>query len=200
MFDIDQDEKDVSMASRDTEITLGTGKLLGLFFGLVVLCALCVGIGYQIGRNSASTQPQVVEGTAVNTTGSTAKPGSGVTSRTPVTTNTPAAATSTSTVADQRDAATTPEKPEAAASPDQTAADTRPSGGYLVQIAAVTKQEDAQALTDALKRKNYPVFIASSAAADKYFRVQVGPFADLAQAEAMRKRLVADGYNPILKK
>ncbi len=199
MFDTEQDEKEVSMGSRDTEITLGAGKLLGLFFGLVVLCALCVGIGYQIGRNSAPSQPQVVEGTAVNTTGNTAKPGSGVTARTPATSDSQST-TSTTTASDQRESSSTPDKPQSTASPDQTVSEDRPSGGYLVQIAAVTKQEDAQALTDALKRKNYPVFIATSPAGDKYFRVQIGPFADLTQAEAMRKRLVADGYNPILKK
>ena len=35
---------------------------------------------------------------------------------------------------------------------------------------------------------------------DKFFRVQLGPFADIKEAEAMRSRLVNDGYNPILKK
>ena len=35
---------------------------------------------------------------------------------------------------------------------------------------------------------------------DKYLRVQVGPFADIKAAEAMRTRLIGDGYNPILKK
>jgi cell division protein FtsN len=35
---------------------------------------------------------------------------------------------------------------------------------------------------------------------DKFSRVQVGPFADIKAAEAMRARLVSDGYNPILKK
>jgi hypothetical protein len=30
--------------------------------------------------------------------------------------------------------------------------------------------------------------------------VQVGPFADIKDAEGMRSRLINDGYNPILKK
>jgi hypothetical protein len=30
--------------------------------------------------------------------------------------------------------------------------------------------------------------------------VQVGPFGDIKDAEAMRSRLINDGYNPILKK
>ena len=35
---------------------------------------------------------------------------------------------------------------------------------------------------------------------DKFFHVQVGPFADVKEAEAMRGKLMSDGYNPILKK
>ena len=40
-------------ASEDTEITLGTGKMLVLFFGLVALCAVFFGMGYSLGKNSA---------------------------------------------------------------------------------------------------------------------------------------------------
>lgn len=74
-----------------------------------------------------------------------------------------------------------------------------PGTGYFVQVAAVTKSDDAEALVDALKKKQYPAFVASNAA-DKLFRVQVGPFGDIKEAEAMRSRLINDGYNPILKK
>ena len=35
---------------------------------------------------------------------------------------------------------------------------------------------------------------------DKLFHVQVGPFNEIKDAEAVRAKLVADGYNPILKK
>jgi DedD protein len=72
--------------------------------------------------------------------------------------------------------------------------------GYYVQVAAVTKPEDAQALVDALKKKQYPAITNNDSSADKLYHVQVGPFADLKDAEAMRARLVSDGYNPILKK
>ena len=63
----------------------------------------------------------------------------------------------------------------------------------------MSKQEDADALVGALKKKGYPVFIAD-ATSDKFFHVQIGPFADIKDAEAMRTRLTADGYNPILKR
>ena len=69
-----------------------------------------------------------------------------------------------------------------------------------MQVAAVSKQEDADALVEALKKKQYPAFIASGSSADKLFRVQVGPYIDIKDAEAMRGKLISDGYNPILKK
>jgi cell division septation protein DedD len=69
-----------------------------------------------------------------------------------------------------------------------------------VQVAAVSKQEDGEALVDALKKKDYPAFVASPIPTDKLFHVQVGPFPDIKDAEAMRTRLIADGYSPILKK
>ena len=37
--------------SQDTEITLGTGKMLALFFGLVALCAVFFGMGFSLGRS-----------------------------------------------------------------------------------------------------------------------------------------------------
>ena len=38
---------------RDTELTLGPFKLLALFFGLVLLCGICFGLGYAVGNHSA---------------------------------------------------------------------------------------------------------------------------------------------------
>jgi cell division septation protein DedD len=77
---------------------------------------------------------------------------------------------------------------------------TTPTSGYFVQVAAVSKQEDAGSLVDALKKKDYAAFVASTSAADKLCRVQVGPFSDIKDAESVRTKLVSDGYSPILKK
>ena len=45
--------------SEDTEITLGTGKMLVLFFGLVALCAVFFGMGYSLGKSSAKPMGDV---------------------------------------------------------------------------------------------------------------------------------------------
>jgi DedD protein len=104
-------------------------------------------------------------------------------------------------------------KPESAATPATAASVPATSTGtsdstatlpasaeYFVQVAAVSKQDDGEALVDALKKKDYPAFVATPVPADKLFHVQVGPFSDIKDAEAMRARLIADGYSPILKK
>src|SRR5437868_13015574 len=39
-------------STQDTEITLGTGKMLALFFGLVVLCAIFFGMGFSLGKST----------------------------------------------------------------------------------------------------------------------------------------------------
>jgi DedD protein len=74
-----------------------------------------------------------------------------------------------------------------------------PGTGYSVQVAAVSKQEDAEALVESLKGRQYAAFIVNPSP-DKLFHVQVGPFADIKDAESARAKLVSDGYNPILKK
>src|SRR6267142_1248148 len=76
----------------------------------------------------------------------------------------------------------------------------KPGSAYVVQVAAVSRQEDAEALMSALRKKDYPVFVVNNAPGDRLFHVQVGPYADMKDAEAMKAKLSGDGYNPILKK
>jgi DedD protein len=195
-------------STQDTEITLGTGKLLVLFFGLVGICALFFAVGYSLGRKSepsistasAATSPQVVPGTTKASSGSPATAPmtfyKSVEQKDANPELTPAVDTKTETTAAPGDSATAQAPPADASN----AATTLPTASYLVQVAAVSKQEDGEALVDALKKKDYPAFVASPITADKLFHVQVGPFSDIKDAEAMRARLIADGYSPILKK
>src|SRR5450631_3520661 len=41
---------------QEAELTLGTGTLLAIFFGLVVVCAVFFGFGYSMGRRSAESK------------------------------------------------------------------------------------------------------------------------------------------------
>ena len=49
------------MPEQDVEVTLGTGKLLGLFFGMVVVCAIFFGLGYSMGKNAAPAGSLITE-------------------------------------------------------------------------------------------------------------------------------------------
>jgi cell division septation protein DedD len=202
----------------DTEITLGIGKLLGLFFGLVILCGISLGVGYSLGRNSAR---QAVGAAAVAppapvppTPSSANKPGAAQT--TPPKAPDCTAANNCATQADtgtspanltfydtvQQKKAEHPQLTPAEPVPSPSAAPVQPrttlGGGYLVQIAAVRNQDDARSLSDALRKRQYPVIIAQPG--DKLFHVQVGPYADVKEAEAIRSRLVGEGYNAFLKR
>jgi DedD protein len=217
-----------SMASsEDTEITLGTGKLLILFFVLVAICAGSFSLGYKLGSKS---EPAVSAAVSLTTTPSVMKPASSATSAPasalkpveqksgtpepgaaaadakPVTpgdsnpANAGAASNSGASASAANSSAANPSGTAASATNAPDPATTLPASSYFVQVAAVSKQDDADALVDALKKKNYPAFVAANAATDKLFRIQVGPFPDIQEAEAMRTRLIGDGYNPIVKK
>ena len=184
--------------TQDTEITLGTGKMLVLFFGLVALCSAFFALGFKLGRGAGMETPL---SSAVTTTGtarpSTAKPATNPSDLTFYKTVGQDAAATPLTTPDKTQTTTTP----AAASTDTPAAADPvplPTSGYFVQVAAVSKQEDADSLVDALKKKQYSAF--TNMLADKLYHVQVGPFGDIKDAEVTRAKLVSDGYNPILKK
>jgi DedD protein len=194
-------------SSQDTEITLGTGRMLALFFTFVLVCAVFFGIGFSLGRKTTVVSANVSSST-VGTPAAVVRPSAGKENTPP-----PAAQTtdfsfyksvaSNTTDADlkPRDAQQQPVSATDSSKPPTPAASPAPaSGGYFVQVAAVSREEDAEALVEALKKKQYPAFTANNPSADKFHHVQVGPYADLKEAEAMRARLVADGYNPILKK
>jgi len=218
------------MHSHDTEITLGTAKLLGLFFGLVIICAVFFALGYTFGRKADSGPGSngMMAPLAASNGAKPAGAASSSSSSTPMTfykaveqqsanpqlapgTTSGGAANAAGAQAPRQAANSSPttsspdtsspgsrsEGADAGNPPDPMAA--IPETGYFVQVAAVTKQEDADSLVDALKKKQYPAFVASNAI-DKLFRVQVGPFGDIKEAETMRSRLINDGYNPILKK
>lgn len=203
--------------SQDTEITLGTTKLLGLFFGLVIICAVFFALGYTLGRKSdaalvsAGTTPLPATSTDPKPAGSAStQPAPPMTfykaveqkdanaQLTPATANTESAAPANASPSPAASPATQSQTSQTAAAPDPMTP--VPTVGYFVQVAAVSKQDDAEALVAALKKKQYPAFVAANSATDKLFRVQVGPFTDIKDAEGMRSRLINDGYSPILKK
>jgi DedD protein len=195
---------------KDTELTLSTGRMLALFFTLVVICAGFFAIGFSLGRkttavasgNAPAGQPgnpaSVVRPSAAkNNTQPT--PSSGDFSFYNAVGQKNADAKLTPGDSQAHPASTAPEQAQAKSDGNSSAAPP-PANAYYVQVAAVTRQEDADALVEALKKKQYPAFSNSNPSVDKFIRVQVGPFVDIKDAELTRGHLIADGYNPILKK
>jgi DedD protein len=191
-------------ASRDTEITLGTGKMLVLFFGLVALCAVFFGMGFSFGRTSVKaagsdslTSTSAANGpvrpTAVRSPNANPSPSADLTFYKTVGQSNRDVQLATN------DRGNNTQDTAAAAKNDAANPPAPALNGYYVQVAAVSKQEDAEALVDALKKKQYAAF-AGNAPTDKLFHIQVGPYPDIKDAESIRARLVGDGYNPILKK
>ena len=215
----------MATAQQDTEITLGTGRMLAIFFALVLVCAFFFSIGFSLGRRTSMaigsgllSAPSGATSTVVRPSAVKGNGGGGAAS---------AGAQSGDfsfykAVGEKNaDSALAPKdsKPQSAAggSPPsasdtstQAAADSgntaavtaaaSSSGTYYVQVAAVSRQEDAESLVEALKKKQYPGVAASNNSGDKFYHVQVGPYGDLKEAEAMKARLIGDGYNPIVKK
>ncbi len=204
--------------SQDTEIVLGAGKLLGLFFVLVILCGVFLSIGYGLGRNSVKPEGSLITDSsqAGGVTQSGGKPLAGESAPANTGTTTPPQDLTFYKSVEQKDpnAQLTPQNnAPAQGQPPQQSPATSAQGnvqqsqpvaapvtsGYTVQVAAVSKKEDADLLRDALQAKQYPVLV-TTAPNDKLFHVQVGPFATIQDADAMRSRLVSDGYNPIVKR
>jgi DedD protein len=226
-YQTDDDLQDLhDSRGQDREISLGTTTILGIFFALALLCAVFFGFGYSLGRRSAPPV-NAAETTTTSSESNASKPapGSPAThtapsspaiqsddmSQTPSPGDTP---TTASTEANQPSPAITRVKAvaadfrpdtrtEPAIRPTTKSASASPiapatPGIATVQVAAVSHQEDADVLVNALKHRGYNVAIHKEPQ-DKLLHVQIGPFPTKKDADAMRQRLQTDGYNAIVK-
>src|SRR5947199_5981955 len=154
--------------TQDTEITLGTGKLLGVFFGLVILCAVFFTLGYMLGHSGSSTGTTTFVGSVPSSGNPVNKPSASAGNKNaevvPVTQTTPdttAGNPSDTPAVTTAPAADTPKPQDQTDSgknipPELKGAGT---GTYMVQVAAVSRQEDAEILVAALRKKQYPVLM-----------------------------------------
>jgi septal ring-binding cell division protein DamX len=78
--------------------------------------------------------------------------------------------------------------------PTATAPPVTGGGAYLLQVAALLKQDDALAVANSLQKKHYPCYVQPPQR-DKYYRVQVGPFKDRVAADTAKKGLEDEGFN-----
>jgi DedD protein len=72
-----------------------------------------------------------------------------------------------------------------------------PADSVMVQIAAVSRQEDANVLMSALRKRGYAV-AAQREPLDGLIHVRIGPFKTHDEAEKWRLKLLGDGYNAVV--
>ncbi len=216
----DSDSKDQhDRGHGDREISLGTGTVLAIFFALALVCSLFFGLGYSMGKKSVPLSPVASAAHAVAASEDLGKPSPGTpsTSRKPSfasafrpdlqvvqpmeqTSTSPGTVPATSSAKPVTPKPTRTERPAAQPAPIETAPPPAAGSGpqSFVQVAAVSRKEDADLLLAALKHRGYTGLVRQQPP-DKLLHIQVGPFPSKKDAELMRQRLIVDGYTPILK-
>jgi len=216
---------------RDTELTLGSGTLLAVFFGLVLVCGLCFGLGYALGARgskgpvfqsqspAAGPAPQMSANSFQGKPSAAAQPPAAPPQQTATTTSQPLGSqaavpgsTAPTPVQQPPDSgwhAVQPQVQPALSGQAAGAQVAQPAGAnivqpampgansLMVQIAAVSNPEDAGVLVGALRRRGYAVS-ANRNPADNLIHVCIGPFSNRNNANAMRQKLLNDGYNAII--
>ena len=179
------------------DVLLENRQITIIFFAVVVLCAVFFALGYIVGKN---------------TTGYIGPAGAGVT---PVPGESSALAPAG--VADPTNVQAASALPaselnfqqalEKKGSPArlQTRSSTRPAAAVTtgpavhLQVAALSKKQDAEALLSLLRSKGFSVVLVTSQA-DRLYRVQVGPFTSDRGVERAKQRLQQEGFKTITKK
>lgn len=211
------------------DMTLESRHLVGLFLGVVVLCCVFFTLGYVMGNSQESSarvmaaanevKPAPLPEPAVKrdaaqpavpapsewrfpSAAEPAKPAEKLepTAKPTVELNPPAGAVSRPPAIASAPAPAS--KPAAGAAPSAKSKIAPPriaKGSILLQVAALTRESDALLLAEALQRKNFPAFITTPAA-DIYYRVQVGPYADKESADLAKRSLEREGFKAIVKR
>jgi cell division septation protein DedD len=73
-----------------------------------------------------------------------------------------------------------------------------PRGAYLLQVAALRMESEANAIANDLRKKKFPAFVQKPQG-DKYYRVQVGPYTDQKAMQTAKKGLETAGFKAIVK-
>jgi cell division septation protein DedD len=249
-FDDEEAEREAPEdRGRDTELTLGVGALLGIVFGLVLVCGVSFWLGYAVGHHGSAAAPATAAQPAAPTAapdqeplqgnGSIPKPSADA--QAPALPVSPASDGATPPAADGgANPATTKQGPAAAgqtsppasspasapapAAPTQTQSPVRPAfpaagngtqgrpsaaapnvhaalpgaaAQVMVQVAAVSHQEDADVLVNALRKRGYAAGTRREPS-DGLIHVRIGPFATRDEANRMCTRLLNDGYNAMV--
>ncbi|HXE75451.1 MAG TPA: SPOR domain-containing protein [Candidatus Xenobia bacterium] len=178
--------------SGQSDTVLEGRHLLGVFFAVVVLCAIFFTLGFVLGRNQATQQ-------------AAKSPSPGSTQQQPSAPTEPQARDLTfyDRVEKPQPAENLPRgepsetKPAApATAPKPAAATGKP---IYLQVAAVSREADAKRLMAELRKMGFDSEIRPPKE-DRLYRVMVGPLANDELATAAQHRLEAQGFRSILRR
>jgi DedD protein len=208
---------------------LESRHLVGLFLGVVLLCAVFFTLGYVMGRTQF--------GGPVHAAGSldhgaplpmtpVAKPKDDQSAQNPATpapgewdfytkkddthlgpdaanaspASAPVAASKAPTAGRAPSAVLKPVSATPAANaPSRFAPPKSMKGAIVLQIAALNHESDALAMADILQRKKFPSFVVAPTS-DSFYRVQVGPYPNEHAAESAQSALERDGFKALIKR
>jgi DedD protein len=219
--DFSREELEPVAANNDAEFTLGIGTVLALGGLLILVCVACFAFGYVVGHRTSAGQ---ITASVLPNSKSTALPAASAVKPGPGGKTSQSTQVQSTIDGSDVDGATTQPATTAVASVLPSAqAQSNVTGdprvrpalgaatepvlhvqpatakvqGWMVQIAAVSRAEDADVLVTALRKRGYTVS-ARRAIGDNLIHVQTGPFVNRNDANAMRQKLLNDGYNAIV--
>ena len=201
------------------ELVLENRQVLLIFFVIVAFCGVFFSLGYIVGRNtfsSVSHVAQAASGGAEAVSKPSPMPPPANSNRSPQ--NSPDATTSSDQAAPATDLSfyqsAEQKAPEAKLVPPETpnspasdslrapAAEKQPAAetpeGIFIQVSALTRREDADALVALFKEKKLPV-VVTNGTNDTLFHVLVGPYKNEKDALHAKAILELDGFRPIIK-
>jgi DedD protein len=204
---------------------LESRHLVGLFLGVVLLCAVFFTLGYVMGHTQYGgsvhaadsflrppaeeepvRQPKVVAKDPLPASQPTGE-WDFYNKKKPEDHLVPAADTDSASVRDDSDSPAPPENgdPEVPVRhvtpppPVAAAAAKFTKGSIVLQVAAVTHSGDALNMAEVLQQKKFPAFV-SAPSTDKLYRVQVGPYRNDKAAEQAKDQLGHLGFKAIIKR
>jgi len=220
----------MAAGSRRGDVVLGGRHLAGIFALLVVVLGIIFTLGYLLGRSRYEDQFRTAGATgAGESAGESARGASSAPTATASRTDSPPPAdwdfyrSGEPPKTPERLAAApgvapkpvtapvpsfeTPAAKAAAPAPVQPVAGPAapagsaliPKGAITLQVAALLREADALSLAQALQEKKFPA-IVTTPAADRYYRVQVGPYPDTKTANVARRELEKQGFKSIVRR
>lgn len=210
---------------RGGDMVLESRHLIGIFLLMVVISGVVFTLGYVLGRSQYYTQvraaasgtkllaqPELAPTKPTSTPSATSRTGTPAPTGIPTPSDwdlyrgtEPKSAEQLPTHAKSATATNNPGKPVQPSS-RPVAAKTKlltnspqtPRGATILQVAALTREDEALALAEALQQKKFPAFVLTPGP-DHYYRIQVGPYANARSAARARRRLEREGLQAITK-